>query len=204
MKKRRSAARRPGGYTLIELMVAASVASALAALAVPSFDRLVQDNRRTAVVNELLATVMLARSEAAKRRQGVIVCGIHDANRNGRLDESERHCAGQDWSDGWITSSWRDTDGDGRVDAAELSSQPLKQVLTEHGSIRVAASAFAAAPAPAGVVILRTFGQASANGTLTVCDARGAAHARAVIVSPNGRSRIARHRADGGALGCGP
>lgn len=203
MKKRRSAAGRPGGYTLIELMVAASVAGTLAALAVPSFSRLVQDNRRTTVVNELLATVMLARSEAIKRRQGVIVCGIHDANRNGQLDEAERGCAGRDWSDGWIAAPWRDADDNGRVDAAELPPQPLKQFVNGHTGIRIAASAFAAAPAPTGVVILRTFGQASANGTLTVCDARGAAHARAVIVSPSGRSRISGHRADGSALECG-
>lgn len=203
MKKRRSAARRPGGYTLIELMVAASVAGTLAALAVPSFSRLVQDNRRTTVVNELLSTVMLARSEAIKRRQGVVVCGIHDANRNGRLDDDERGCAGQDWSDGWMAAPWRDSDGDGHVDAGELPPHPLKQVVNAQPGIRIAASAFSAAPTPAGVVILRTFGQASANGTLTVCDPRGAAHARAVIVSPNGRSRISSHRADGSALGCG-
>lgn len=203
MTRRRCAAGPAGGYTLIELLVTAAVASILAAFVVPSFDRLVQDNRRTTVVNELLASVMRARAEAAKRGDSVVVCGFDDADGNGRLDEPERACTGQDWSDGWLAAAWHDADGDGRADAQELVAPPILQVVNGQRRIRILASPFAAGAAPAGVLVLRTFGRASSNGTLTVCDDRGDAHARAIIVAPTGRSRVAGRRADGSDLRCG-
>ena len=55
---------------------------------------------------------------------------------------------------------------------------------------------------PAGSATLETFGRHSSNGTITICDGRGSAEARAVIVSPNGRARSSKTRADGTPLIC--
>ena len=45
-------------------------------------------------------------------------------------------------------------------------------------------------------------GRRSTNGTIVFCDSRGAAAARAVIVSYTGRPRVARVDADGRPLKC--
>jgi type IV fimbrial biogenesis protein FimT len=48
----------------------------------------------------------------------------------------------------------------------------------------------------------RPFGWRSTNGTVTFCDDRGNAHARAVIVSYTGRPRVAAEGPGGRALKC--
>jgi hypothetical protein len=44
--------------------------------------------------------------------------------------------------------------------------------------------------------------QAVVNGTIVFCDARGSAHARAIIISHTGRPRVAQRDADGKPLRC--
>lgn len=203
MNNKRSAARK-GGYSLVELMVTLSVAATLAAVAVPAFGTLVQDHRRTTIVNELMATLMFARSEAAKRGRPVVVCGFDDANGNGSLDPAEQRCSGHDWSDGWIAAAWNDADGDGVVDDAELAEAPLRQHVIDRGQVTVTAGNFTVTPpvAPAGTAVLKPFAQRCGNGTITVCDRRGAGAARAIIVSANGRSRITTRNSAGQPLAC--
>lgn len=194
---------RTGGQTLVELLVSVGIAGVLAATALPAFHRLILDNRRTAVVNDLVGALLLARSEAILRRQPVVVCGVRDVDRNGQLDAAERSCAGHDWSAGWLVASWVDADGDGVAEASEL--YVLREHLTDlAGGLRVTAGNFTATPsvAPSGSTVMRPFGQRSGNGTLTVCDRRGAGHARAVIISGSGRTRLAAHTAAGAPLAC--
>jgi type IV fimbrial biogenesis protein FimT len=50
--------------------------------------------------------------------------------------------------------------------------------------------------------VFRAFEIRSTNGTLVFCDARGAAHARAVVISYTGRPRIATTRPGGSPLRC--
>ena len=203
MNNKRSAARK-GGYSVVELMVTLSVAGTLTSLAIPAFGTLIQDQRRTTVVNELMATLMLARTEAAKRGRPVVVCGFDDANDNGSLDAGEQRCSGHDWSDGWIAAAWTDTDGDGAVDDSELGAAPLRHFVNDFEPVTVTAGSFTVTPpvAPAGTAVLKPFAQRCGNGTVTVCDRRGPGAARAIIVSANGRSRITNRNAAGGLLTC--
>lgn len=194
---------RPGGYSVIELMTIVSVAATLFAVAVPALDSLALNERRTVLVNELLATLQHARNDAALRGQAVIVCGIVDSNRNGALDPPERRCAGRSWTDGWIVGFWQDANGDNRVDTNELSL--LREHLTgASGRFTVNTGNFTATPpvAPAGTAVLKTFSLRSSNGTITICDHRGARQARAIILPPNGHPRISAKRADGTPLIC--
>jgi type IV fimbrial biogenesis protein FimT len=201
--KRESAPAHAGGYTLIELAVVLSLVGILTALALPSFDTLARNTRRAAIVNDLLTTVRLARSETLKQGRPLVVCGIEDRDRDGAFSAAERTCSGYDWTDGWLLARWTDADGDATVDPTELVA------LSVYGTgaadrLTVTAGNFMATPPvrPAGTLLVNPFGRRTSNGTITVCDARGAAAARGVIISSIGRARASATRADGTPLRC--
>lgn len=202
MTTKRVAPGRTGGYTLIELTTALVVAGVLLSAAVPSFSNWVRDERRTTAVLTLLRTLQLAKSEANTRAGPVVICGLDDADRDRRLSPAEqRHCTGQDWTDGWLLGGWDDADGDATVDPAEVIAL---HVFQPPGELTVRAGRFVNAPnpRPAGTIVVRPFGRRSSNGTITVCDSRGPGEARGVIVSTTGRARVSTLRADGTPLAC--
>ena len=55
------------GFTLIELLVVISIAAIIMAIAVPSFNQMVGQQRVKAAANDFKSSVALARSEARKR-----------------------------------------------------------------------------------------------------------------------------------------
>jgi type IV fimbrial biogenesis protein FimT len=193
-----------GGYTLVELACVLAIAGIVASVALPSLGAFALDQRRTAVVNELVNTLRLARSETLKRGgRALVACGVADRDSDGRLAADELGCAGRDWSDGWVLAAWDDADGDARVDAGELTTLRAFQTHAD-GRLTVIAGNFTASPpvAPAGTLLIKSFGKRTSNGTITVCDRRGPEAARAVIVSSVGRARVSATRADGSALAC--
>lgn len=188
------------GYTLVELACVLCIAGVLVSMAIPSFDTLSRNERRTAVVNDLLATLRVARSEALKRGgRPIVICGIDDP----AAPLGQQRCAGYDWTAGWALGTWNDADADARVDADEFRAL---RVFTPGaaGRLTVRAGNFMATPpvAPAGTLVVKSMGKRSSNGTLTVCDDRGPASARAVIVSSLARARVSPTRADGRPLAC--
>jgi type IV fimbrial biogenesis protein FimT len=187
------------GYTLVELLAVLCIAGIVAALAIPSFGALARDVRRTAVVSDLVGTVRVARSEALKRGGRLVICGVADPT----LAPAQQACGGPDWTAGWVLGTWHDANADARVDPGELGV--LRQFTPAAGGrLTVRAGNFMATPpiAPAGTVLIKAFGKRSSNGTITVCDDRGAGAARAVIVSSLARARIASKKADGKPLTC--
>jgi type IV fimbrial biogenesis protein FimT len=197
-------AMRARGFTLIELMVTLAVLAILVAIGFPALRDSLRNARRTALVNELVASMMLARSEASRRGAPMVVCGVNDANNNGTIDAAERACAGLDWGDGWIVAPWADADSDGALDAGELGT-PLRYFVNDYPGLRATGSGFAGAPA-AGAVALMAFNGAGTSGRVTICDARGATRARAVDFATNGRPRVVVNDAEdpgsGAALAC--
>jgi len=139
------------------------------------------NGQRAAAVNGFLHTLFLARSEAITRAQVVTVCRSTDAAR----------CEpGADWSTGWIAFVNRDRDNPPERDAAEAliassGGWPGGSITSNRGT-------YSFRPVTQGVV----------NGTIVFCDARGPAHARAIIISHTGRPRVAQRDADGKPLRC--
>lgn len=86
-------AQAQAGFSLIELMIGISILAILISLALPSFRTAVQNNRIASQANELVTAFHLARSEALKRNQPVIVCASSDGET----------CQGT-WTDGWIVA----------------------------------------------------------------------------------------------------
>ena len=173
---------RTAGTTLVELLTTLTIVAILATVAVPSFHTIYLNSRRAAVVNGFLHSLFLARSEAIKRAQIVSVCPSSD----------RRNCepnAG-DWTRGWIVFANRDRDDPPVRDPGEH--------LIAHsegwpgGSITSNRRAYSFRPTTQGVV----------NGTIVFCDARGPAHARAIIISHTGRPRVAQLDAAGKPLRC--
>jgi type IV fimbrial biogenesis protein FimT len=192
------------GFSLIEVLTAVALLGILASLALPGFTDMIRNSRRTETVNELSASLMLARAESLKRGQPVLVCGVEDANGNGVVDAAERSCSGVNWRGGWIVAAWTDADNDGILDAGELQA-PLKAYLNPYETISITASDLSGEPAT-GALALQPFNRAGTSGRLTVCDPRGATRARGIELASTGRSRLLMNdtedAATGAALSC--
>ncbi|GGK10985.1 GspH/FimT family pseudopilin [Luteimonas terricola] len=81
--------RRPvRGFTLIELLVTVALLAILVALAAPSFANLINSNRLAGAANDIVAALQVARMEAIRRGQSVVICPSTDG----------ASCAGAEWS----------------------------------------------------------------------------------------------------------
>ncbi|MGG2395983.1 GspH/FimT family pseudopilin [Pseudomonas sp. SH1-B] len=87
-------------FTLIELMVTLAVLAVVISLAAPSFSNMLQENRLSALTNELQGALQLARSEAVKRRANVAIC-----RSNADHDDCEN---GTNWAGGWLMMTGND------------------------------------------------------------------------------------------------
>lgn len=168
-------------FTLWELLCTLSIAAVTLTLGVPAFRGFLLDARLTADVNGWVLAVQLARSEAAKRGRPVIVCKTDDTRRCGDK--------GLPIDAGWMVYVNLD-------DEYPPQRSPAEPLLYMH-----------AAELTGTVVSNRPYfefrvGKRSTNGTVVFCDSRGAAAARAVIISYTGRPRVARVGADGRPLQC--
>jgi type IV fimbrial biogenesis protein FimT len=137
----------------------------------PTLQHFTLDARLVADVNAFVGAVQLARSEAAKRGRSVIVCKTVD-----RVS-----CGGDeiDFDTGWMVFA----NVDDVFPPTRAANEPL---------------IYAHIPASAGTIVsnrpfyeFRAYRRRSTNGTVTFCDARGPAAARAVIISYTGRPRVA-------------
>jgi type IV fimbrial biogenesis protein FimT len=175
--------RHAAGFTLLELLATLALAGVLLGVAVPSFTGFLLDSRRTADVNAFVLAVQVARSEAAKRSHAVILCKTVDW----------RRCGGGEmrFDAGWMV--FANVDG----------QQPPERSATEP-------MIYAHVPELEGTIVanrpyfeFRPLLRRSTNGTVVFCDRRGAAAARAVIVSYTGRPRVDQVDPDGKPLVCG-
>lgn len=169
------------GFSLWELVWTLALAAVVLALGTPALQRFILDLRRTADVNGFVTSVQLARSEAAKRRKVIVLCNTAD-----RIICAGR---GSGYEIGWMVFVNDDSDRPPVRDAGE--NLIFSYVPEIEGTVRSNRAYFE----------FRPFLRRSTNGTVTFCDRRGSAAARAVIVSFTGRPRTAR-RGSSGPLDC--
>jgi type IV fimbrial biogenesis protein FimT len=98
---------RHAGFTLLELMIALTVAAVLFAIAIPSFRYVTTANRVSSEVNAMLGDFQFARAEAIKEGQTVTICSSNNGT----------SCSGTTtWTFGWIV--FNDSNANQVVDAA--------------------------------------------------------------------------------------
>jgi type IV fimbrial biogenesis protein FimT len=173
--------RRPQGFTLWELLCTLGIAAVVLTAGVPAFRTFLLDARLTADVNGWVLAVQLARSEAAKRGRPVIVCKSDDTRRCGAADLPV--------DAGWMVYVNLDDEYPPRRSATEPLLYMHEPEIT--GTVTSNRPYYE----------FRT-DRRSTNGTIVLCDERGAAAARAVIVSYTGRPRVDRVDANGRPLRC--
>lgn len=86
-RSRANGGRTESGFTLVELLITMAVLAVLLALAVPSFQGIMNRNRLTASANEAVSALQAARMEAVRRNRRVALCPSADGTT----------CAGSDW-----------------------------------------------------------------------------------------------------------
>ncbi len=91
MNPRRASTRPISGYTLVELVITIAIVAILATIALPSFARVIASNSMVSGVNEVIAAVNLAPTEAISRGSETGIC----ASSNGST-------CGTDWNAGYL------------------------------------------------------------------------------------------------------
>lgn len=178
------------GFSVIELLVALSVVAIMAAAAAPGFRDLAAGFALDGAYNRLARDLRLARSEAIVRQGRVSLCARADAT-----------SCGSDWTRGWHVFAETAGGTSGRIDAGE------RLLSTHHadggGSLTVQARAVVrpAGMAAASSISFDARGRADWTvGTLSICDARGASEALALVVNGAGGFRRASESAASGGV----
>ena len=170
---------------MLELLIVMALAGILMAIAIPDFISFMQNNTRTATVNDLLASMHVARSEAITRNGRVMLC---PSTRGTTCD------GGTDWEDGWMVfydvDSSQDYGGTDQIilftegiDGYDVGSTTFKAGITYRSNGRAMAT-----------------NTATNSGEFIICGPRGASYGRVIIIPPSGRPRSSETRSDGSAI----
>lgn len=175
------------GFTLLELIVTLAIVGVLAAYAAPNFSTIIRDHRITALTNDLITELKLARSEAVKRGVAVGVCTA-----DGTVD-SLACDGGKDWHDG--RALYVDSNTNGVNDAGEGFRGG--EVIRDSRKIKVFTTAGAATKL---IMFNAQGGSVLGNLLVVVCDDRGQQFGRSIeILQALGDTRVRPGRPAAGA-----
>lgn len=151
------------GFTLIELMIALAIISVVMSLAAPAWQAMNAEQRVRAVTQDFYVALILARSEAIKRRQSVRIVTPAGG-----------------WSEGWAVVTEA-----GKTYAQCVANPANCFNLTEANPVTFTA--------PITTITYQTDGRAapgSANTTFAICDNHGRATRRNVNIGLSGQPTI--------------
>ena len=177
---------REQGFSVTEVLATLGVVGVSLSLAIPTLSGVTASNLRANGINELVATLHVARNEAITRNEAIVVCPSEDG----------ATCAPVGWEAGWIR--FVDANGDfGLGDGESLlgSKGPL-------AGLRIRTDDFGTAVgyAPSGRVSTPENGPS--GGEFTFCPAGSTTGARVLALSALGHPVLAEQRAGGQEPDC--
>lgn len=177
---------RQRGFTLGETLTALAIVGVGLSLAVPSLQSLTSSNRQATAVNDLVATMHLARSEAVMRNRHVTVCTSTDGE----------SCGDEHWEQGWI--AWVDDNGNGTREAAETLIDRVAGLAAQELSSAEFAHEFSYRPngRPMGA------SPDQSTGEFAFCEPGADVAAKIVILRANGLPALSDRRRDGSPASC--
>lgn len=177
--RQRGGVHEPRGFTLIELMATIAISVILITIGIPGFSTLIGNQVLSAEAREFSMSLALARSQAITRKERIVLC----------KSTNQRFCSTSDtvhWEDGWILF----------VDEEPYGQRQTGERILRHragldGSVTLRASAeYTNYIAFDGRSLGSGAPEPQPAGRYRVCDARGAAQARVIEISPIGRARV--------------
>jgi len=162
--------RPSAGVTAIELMIVVVVVAVLAALAVPRFVAAREAAHASAAHQALLASLMAASAHAASTGVDVVACPG---------DAAGCRAGTHDWTGGWIV--FADLDGDRLRDPGDT--------LVHRAAALGGRAQLRSTVGRTRIVFQPDGGAAGSNVTFTLCDGRGIAHARSLVMNNTGALR---------------
>jgi len=186
------------GFTLYELLITVLIIGAILAFGIPNLSDFTRNSRLTATANDLHASFLLARSEAARAKTNITICASANSM------DAAASCGGT-FNDGWIV--FVDLNGD--IARAGAGENVLRAYPAVDTTLNVATNGGASYFSFAATGM----GRGNVNGvaamqTAMICDSRGNitaaggySSARALVVTPIGRATVLREVAQITALG---
>jgi type IV fimbrial biogenesis protein FimT len=178
---------RQHGFTLAETLTTLAVLGISLSLAIPGLESLARDNARATAVNQLVATMHMARSEAIIRNTPVAICP----------SKNRQDCTARNWESGWIrfvdNNRNQSLDPDERILGV---APPVPGFLIRSDQFDRALSY-----EPSGRVVAADSHEHS--GEFRFCAVGTEESAQVVIVNPVGEAALSAMHANGSTPDCG-
>ncbi len=155
-----SSTSRGAGFTLIELLMVMAIMAIILSIGVPSFQSMITNSRLTTQANSMVGALNIARSEAVKRNQLLVV-----------------RKTGTDWKEGWQV--FVDTNSNHTFDSGE-------DVIRKYSSIT---SGFFINSSFTNYIAYRPDGRSNTFGSFYFCSPSQQAQFRKVDIAASGRIR---------------
>ncbi len=178
--------RKQTGFTLVELLVTMVVAGILASFAIPNFKLTVQNNRLVTESNDLLGSLLYARSMAITIDSNlttpahlVKICASSDG----------ATCStSNNWQSGWIVTGYTSAAGatSNTSGTATLTVLRAYPAFTNTNTLNGAAVGSSITFNKDGTTNL------AGGGSFILCDTRGVKYARSIYLYKNGEARVSQ------------
>ena len=158
------------GLTLIELVIALTITLVVAGLATSSLANALEASRAASARADFVSSIALATARATLAGSRAVICPSSD---EGSCSDSA------DWSQGWMV--FLDANGSRELEGGE---RVLRRQSALPGQVRLRST-----DGRTRIVFQGNGGNGGSNATFTLCDGRGPAKARSLILANFGRLR---------------